>query len=827
MKTTDCLPTDVLRQIINNTLSGERQVECTQHLDGCEYCQAKLEELATEGTNLSQVVQHLNHAEPVATSAYWPALKSVSAEPPHSVMTPALGTQTPPPPGYTPADYHPPGYTPASSAAAAATPPDSPPASVKTPASGRTRDLSLHFLQPPADPAYLGRIGHFEVMRILGRGGMGIVFEAFDSRLQRNVALKVLDPELADDETARLRFCREARAAASISHENVVAVHQVEKSEGGSLPYLVMQLIAGETLEDRLDRGEKLPLREIVRIAMQAAQGLAAAHAQGLIHRDIKPGNILLEAPQRSRQAHRLSAWPASPRMCDSRAPASCQGTPLYMAPEQALGEESDHRADLFSLGAIMYEMCAGKPPFTGNSALVILKQIAEAKPKPVREVNPQVPDWLAYTIDRLLAKKPADRIQTAAHLAELLEFQWALMKTSSEDLPTVCQIEERKRARRNLVIGVAVGATFLLLGLLGGPLFGQPRCCPGRCAPTATVSSAEPIAVLNVGGGAMWSVSIDSPSGTMAVAVEDGTGAGCGISPAAASRPRSTPITASPGPPAFRTMASCLATAGDDSLIKLWQPAEAEPLKTFQHPAAVRRVAFSRDDQTLFAGDREGNLRPWSIETGKPLVEAKQPGTMYAIALSPNDETLATAASDKIVRLWNSKTLTQKLPLEGHTGPVYGLAFNTDGSRLASSSWDKTVRIWDTNSGQVIKVLEAHDGDVWTVAYSPDGKKLATGGWDGAVKIWDAESGSLLATFLGHKSAVHSVAFDQDGKQLASVGRDGSGAASGRSIDRRRSVRGHAFSPPRPFSATERFMNNTMTVSTRTARPPNQKTSK
>ncbi len=200
---------------------------------------------------------------------------------------------------------------------------------------------------------------------------------------------------------------------------------------------------------------------------MQAAHGLAAAHAQGLIHRDIKPGNILLEPPQ---DRVKLTDFGLARAVEDVRLTRTgfVSGTPLYMAPEQAMGEQTDHRSDLFSLGAILYEMCAGQPPFDGNSALAILKQIAEAKHRPLRELNPEVPDWLALTIDRLLAKKPADRIQSAAMLAELLDFQWALMKTTSEDLPTVCKIEARRRARRNLWIAIGVGATFLAAGLLG-----------------------------------------------------------------------------------------------------------------------------------------------------------------------------------------------------------------------------------------------------------------------------------------------------------------------------------------------------------------------
>ncbi|HXT61022.1 MAG TPA: serine/threonine-protein kinase, partial [Pirellulales bacterium] len=249
---TACPQTEEFRQLLSGSLPAERQQECTQHLDACECCQARLEEIATEGTQLSQVVKSLHQAAPDATSAYWPALQSLNAG-----AQPAVAPRAP----------------------------------------LRARDLSLDFLGPPSDAAYLGRLAQFDVMRVLGRGGMGVVLEAFDSRLQRNVALKVLDPELAGDDVARQRFCRESRAAASITHENVVAVHQVEKSGDEGLPYLVMQLISGESLEQRLARQKQLPLREIVRIGMQAAHGLEAAHAQGLIHRDIKPGNILLESP--------------------------------------------------------------------------------------------------------------------------------------------------------------------------------------------------------------------------------------------------------------------------------------------------------------------------------------------------------------------------------------------------------------------------------------------------------------------------------------------------------------------------------------------------
>jgi len=725
---TSCPPREELLQLIDGSISSDRQEICTRHMDSCQCCQAKLEEIATGGTNLSQVVEHLNRDEPVATSAYWPALKAID---PHT--QPTLVQQE------------------------------------ATPRSGtRSREVSLSFLLPASDSAYLGRLAHFDVMRILGRGGMGVVLEAFDSKLQRNVALKVLDPDIADDEIARQRFCREARAAASITHEHVVAVHQVEKSGEDGLPYLVMQLIAGESLEQRLAREERLPLREVVRIGMQAAQGLAAAHAQGLIHRDIKPGNILLES---SHNRVKLTDFGLARVAEDVKLTSTgfVSGTPLYMSPEQAMGEDVDPRSDLFSLGAVLYEMCAGQPPFPGNSALAILRQISDGKLRPLREVNPVVPDWLAFSIERLLAKKPEDRIQSAAQLAELFEFQWALMKTSSEDVPQLCEIEERRIARRNRIVAAGLAATFLALGLFGGWFLSHG----GAPVVPAQVSSGEPVAVLSANAGTVWSVGFDPPSSTVAMAVEDGNVRLWDV----ASKSIKSTINAHRGivwNSRFSRDGKTLVTSGDDGLIKLWDPSQDEPFKTFTHPNAVRGFDLAHDERTIVAGDRAGGIRVWSLDADAPLAEAEQPGAVYVVALSPDDQTLATAGTDKVVRLWNAKTLTLKLPLEGHSGPINDLAFNHDGHRVASVSWDKTVRIWDTSSGQLIKSWDGHDGDIWTVAYSPDGTKLATGGHDSAVKLWDAESGELLATYLGHKFAVHTVAFNEDGSLLASGGRDG-----------------------------------------------------
>jgi len=686
-----------------------------------------LEELATAGSKLSQVVERLHEAQPAAESAFWPALKAVSLN--------------------------------AAGQAAAYAPTISPP---PTP---RVHSGNTTFLQPATDPAYVGRLAHFDVMRVIGRGGMGIVLEAFDSKLQRNVALKVLDPDVAHDETARQRFCREARAAASITHEHVIAVHQVEHAAEGELPYLVMQLISGETLEQRLSR-ERLPLKEIVRIALQTAQGLAAAHAQGLTHRDIKPGNILLEPPS---GRVKLTDFGLARIADDAKLTRTgfVSGTPLYMAPEQALGEGGDARSDLFSLGVVLYEMCAGQPPFQGNSPLAILKQITETKQRPLKELNPDIPEWLAEMVDELLQKKPENRYQSAADLAEVLEYAWARMRSSSDELPTVCQEELKHRRVRNRVVYAAIGAGLLALGLLAGMFLPRFSTSPG-----APVSAAEPLAVLQANSGAVWSISFESGGDTIAMAVEDGT-------VRLWDWPKQTiqeTLDAHRGTvwaSKFSADGKILATAGDDGLVKIWSRSKQEPLKVFEHPSAVKGLAIG-DGGKIFTGDRKGGLRVWSIDADEPLLTAQQPGALFAVAISGDGKTLATAGSEKTVRLFNAETLTQRLPLEGHAGPVFGLSFNAAGDRLASAGWDGTIRIWDPAIGKLLHSWEGKSGDIWSVAFSPKGGKLATGGTDGSIRIWNPESGKLLATYLGHKTAVHSIAFNGDGSLLASGGRDG-----------------------------------------------------
>lgn len=292
----------------------------------------------------------------------------------------------------------------------------------------------LSFLQPSDKPGSIGRLGHYEIVQILGQGAFGIVFKAFDEKLHRYVAVKTMSPQLAATSPPRKRFLREARSVAALKHENIVQVHAVEEQP---LPYLVMEFVDGQTLQQKLDGTGPLDIAEILHLGRQIAAGLAAAHEKGLIHRDIKPGNILIEAG--FEQKVKITDFGLARAADDATMTRTgmIAGTPMYMAPEQAQGLALDHRADLFSLGSVLYQMTSGRPPFRGATTLAVLKRVTEEAPRPIQQILAEAPDWLCTIIAKLHAKNPDERFQSARVVAELLaRCQTSLQQNRPVELP-------------------------------------------------------------------------------------------------------------------------------------------------------------------------------------------------------------------------------------------------------------------------------------------------------------------------------------------------------------------------------------------------------
>ncbi len=713
-----CLSSEDLRELLEENGAESDQAAVVSHLDKCTSCQKSLEALASGDSSFAvKLLDQAAHQTPEPNSAYWPALKNAQQ-------------------ALTEATFSAPRSFP---------------------------DISLAFLDPPEDGSYLGSLGTFNVIRVVGRGGMGVVLHAVDTCLQRDVAIKVLDPELSKDELAATRFCREARAAASISHENVVAVHQVEHDESKDLPFLVMELISGESLEKKLARDGPLTLKEIISIGMQTAAGLAAAHEKGLIHRDIKPGNILLE---KSGQRVKLTDFGLARAAEDVHLTRSglVAGTPLYMSPEQASGEELDARSDLFSLGVVLYELAAGEPPFTGKTPLAVLKRLTDDQPVPLRERNPELPEWFTHIVDRLLAKKPADRFQSAREVTDMLEHLWVLLK-SSETL--VCPKKKAANLWRSIAVGSAAGLLTLMLGAVAA-FFLLPR----RDTPEDKIPAA--VHVFKGNAGPLWSLAISKDGKNLAMGNDDGTVKFWDI---AAEKvlwtlnAHKTPIWTL----ALSPQGDYLATGSDDGHAVIWDVKTQKPVHALTNPGGIRAVAFDPQGKKLLTGGRDGTVKVWDVQTGEKLVEAAgHSGSVVAVAYAPDGKTMASASGDKTIKIWDAASGGATLTLTGHESGVYGIAFAPTGRYLVSGGWDRTVRLWDLDSGSQLAKLEGHTQDVWSVAFNPEGTLFASTGEDQMVRIWNVETKKEVGAFRGSTGAILNIRFSPEPNVIIAGGKDG-----------------------------------------------------
>ena len=434
---------EVLANDVAGQVNGQIESELADHLQSCESCRHDLERLAGGAELWSDVRSFLNSADPANSRST------------HVETTSGGGAQT----------------------------------DGQSPPSFACWRKQLGFLAPSETPGSLGRLGPYEITDVIGRGGMGIVLKAFDPPLNRHVAIKVLAAEWAHNATARRRFAREAQAAAAVVHDHVVPIHFV--GAGGDVPYLVMACIPGPSLQERLDRSGPLELKEILRIGMQTAAGLAAAHAQGLVHRDIKPANILLE---HGIERVRITDFGLARAVDDVSQTQSgiLAGTPQYMSPEQAAGEAVDHRADLFSLGSVLYAMCTGRSPFRAESTVAVLRRICDGQPRPLREINPELPVWLEEIIGRLHEKRPEDRFQTSAEVADLLERHLAhVQQPASAPQPARLRGKPSRGSHgsRRRSIGVFAGAGAMVMLAIAVAAF-QHYSSP---SPDSRVSVSQP----------------------------------------------------------------------------------------------------------------------------------------------------------------------------------------------------------------------------------------------------------------------------------------------------------------------------------------------
>ena len=273
-------------------------------------------------------------------------------------------------------------------------------------------------LGPTDNPDMLGRLGCYEICGVVGQGSTATVLRAYEPRLNRFVAIKVLSPRIAAKGTARSRFEREAKSIAAVADQHVVPIYSVDEYQG--LPFIVMKYVGGGSLQQRIETRGPLPTIAVARLGMQIAKGLQAAHEVGIVHRDVKPPNVLLEGGGERALVSDFGLARVADEVAITRS-GIIAGTPQFMSPEQARGEAVDVRSDLFSLGSVLYSACTGRCPFEAETTFGVLRKVSDTTPRRIQELNPEISVWLVAFIDRLHEKNRADRIQSAEEAAEIL----------------------------------------------------------------------------------------------------------------------------------------------------------------------------------------------------------------------------------------------------------------------------------------------------------------------------------------------------------------------------------------------------------------------
>lgn len=666
-----------------------------------------------------------------------------------------------------------------------------------------TASPGLDFLAPPSKPGALGRLGQYDVLEVVGEGGTGIVFRAFDEKLHRVVAIKMLAPILASSGSARQRFVREARAAAAVTHDHVIGIHAVESD--GPMPYLVMQFVEGRTLQAKLDSTGPLPLPEVLRIGLQVAEGLAAAHRQGLVHRDIKPANILLE---NGIERVKITDFGLARSADDASLTQSgmIAGTPAYMSPEQANGERVDARSDLFGLGSVLYAMCAGHPPFRAETALAVLKRVCEETPRPLRTVNPTVPEWMEALVAKLQAKNPADRFSSATEVAAVLSQRLTRLQTGDDrsDLavPAIpSPAQPPTQAWRTRTAGLLLGAGLILaIALAGGWIIrslwhketgtGPETTGPSVSSPTplpdpviAQSRPWEPPPLPTAGELAKRPSPLDGrkrenvpPELLTLIGDGDPARAPAELVAVLGAEMQILDVAISPN-------GRFVATGGSDHMVRLWDLGDWPPGNTTPasrllngHTDLVWSVVFSPDGRFLASGSFDGTIILWEIPAGRKANELGGHSRQHSLlAFSPDSKTVAAGGDDGTLNRWDVSTGQRQQPLRLHVGIVRAVAYSRDGRLLASAGDDNTVQVVEAATGRHRQLFRG-DTKRTNVAFSPDGKVLAAtcDGPGPSFRTWDVENGGELSAPSGHTKHVGGLAFHPLGRLVATGSWDG-----------------------------------------------------
>jgi WD40 repeat protein len=686
----------------------------------------------------------------------------------------------------------------------------------------------------------LPTVAGYELLEVLGRGGMGVVYKARQQGLHRLVALKMILAGGHASANDLARFRSEAETVACLQHPNIVQIHEIAESEGR--PFFSLEFVSGGSLADQLD-GTPLPPRQAAEFVGTVAHATHAAHQAGVVHRDLKPANILLARGAREPAVSGRSgphdssphSWfaDAVPKITDfglakqldsshgQTQTGAILGTPSYMAPEQASGHSKSigPATDVYALGAILYELLTGRPPFKAPTPLDTILQVVTEEPAPPSQLQPKIPRDLETIALKCLQKDPRKRYLTARDLANDLRH---FLNGEPIQARPVGQVERLGRwARRNPYLAVVGGlaAVSLFAVAVVSALFARHYVRTaddlGKAADDLRREQSQTLAALDdsrtqrqlaeeralLAKTRLAENYLDQ--GIMACSLENDPAKGLllmaraeEIAPrtnvdldsyirtqlAAWNREVHSPSAAlshhgllvGVGFLADRIPVAAMSyslTGGDDKTARLWHAITGKPASApLPHRGAIRALDWSPDGQAIVTGG-DDMAYLWEVTTGKLVSRLQHQGAVYAIAFSSDGKTVITGSQDKSARLWETATGKAIMSLE-HQEPVNVVAISPDGKTLATGGGEKTAKLWDAATGKLLARFE-HQSAIVAVTFSPDGKTVMTGSDDTTARLWETAKGGPLGAPMRHSQAVRAIAFSPDGKTVISCSWD------------------------------------------------------